>query len=127
MANFEDIALYWVQIVVTGTEILAVVIIAVNIFTSTAMFLLKRFTRSRPAGLYHRYRVGLARAILLGIEVLIAADVVRTVVLDSTFQSIAILGLLVVVRTFLSWSLVVEIDKRWPWQAGKTGQGEDET
>jgi uncharacterized membrane protein len=53
---------------------------------------------------------------LLGLEILVAADVIRTVALDPTLESVAVLGLLVLVRTFLSWSIIVEIEGRWPWQ-----------
>jgi uncharacterized membrane protein len=128
MANFSDLVIQWTEIAIIGIEFLAVIIISVTIIAATVQFLVKRLSRRGPVNAYHKYRVGLARAILLGLEVLIAADVVRTVVLDSTFQSIAILGLLVLVRTFLSLVLVVEIDKRWPWQAknGKAGQEEEE-
>jgi uncharacterized membrane protein len=116
MINFESDALHWIDLVITGIEILAVIIIVTTIAAATIQFVFKRIFRKGSPELYHKYRVGLDRAILLGLEVLIAADVIRTVVLDLTFQSIAILGLLVVVRTFLSWSLEVEIDRRWPWQ-----------
>jgi len=54
---------------------------------------------------------------LLSLEFLIAADVIRTILLDETARSIGILGGLVLVRTFLSWSVVVEIDGHWPWQS----------
>jgi uncharacterized membrane protein len=54
---------------------------------------------------------------LLGLEFLVAADIIRTVALEPTMQNVIILGLLVVIRTFLSWSLVVEIEGRWPWRA----------
>lgn len=54
---------------------------------------------------------------MLGLEVLIAADIVRTVALEATLESIGFLGLLVLIRTFLSWSLAVEIEGRWPWQS----------
>jgi len=54
---------------------------------------------------------------MLGLEVLIAADIVRTVALEATLESIGFLGLLVLIRTFLSWSLAVEIERRWPWQS----------
>ena len=53
----------------------------------------------------------------MSLEILIAADIVHTVALEMTFQSIMVLGLLVLVRTFLSWTLMVEIEGRWPWQA----------
>jgi uncharacterized membrane protein len=54
--------------------------------------------------------------VLLGLDLLIAADIIRTVTLDPTLENVAALGLLVVVRTFLSWALVLEAEGRWPWQ-----------
>jgi uncharacterized membrane protein len=54
---------------------------------------------------------------LLGLEILVAADIVRTVALEPSLESVGILGLLVLIRTFLSWSLDVELEGRWPWQA----------
>jgi uncharacterized membrane protein len=63
-----------------------------------------------------RYRRDLGRAILLGLEVLIAADIIRTVALSPTMQDLASLATIVAIRTFLSWSLALELDGRWPWQ-----------
>jgi uncharacterized membrane protein len=63
------------------------------------------------------FRATLGRAMLLGLEILVAADVVRTVALEPTLRNIAALGVLVIVRTFLSWSIVLEIEGRWPWQS----------
>jgi uncharacterized membrane protein len=65
---------------------------------------------------YRQLRQGLGRAILVGLELLVAADIIRTIAIDPTFQSVGVLGLIVVVRTFLSWSLEVEVNGRWPWQ-----------
>ncbi len=62
------------------------------------------------------FRRMLGRAILTGLELLVAADIIRTVALDPTLQSVLVLGLIVIIRTFLSFSLEVEIDGRWPWQ-----------
>jgi uncharacterized membrane protein len=59
---------------------------------------------------------------LLGLEILVAADVVRTVALERTLRSFAALGLLVLIRTFLSWSIVLEIEGRWPWQPRPAGE-----
>src|SRR2546422_581556 len=56
-------------------------------------------------------------------EILVAADIIRTVVLEPTLANVLVLGLLVVIRTFLSWSLVLEIEERWPWQARSTTEG----
>ena len=61
----------------------------------------------------------LGRGLLLGLEILVAADIIRTVALEPTLASIAALGLLVLIRTFLGWSLTVEIEGRWPWQGGE--------
>jgi hypothetical protein len=55
--------------------------------------------------------------LLLGLEILVAADVIRTVALEPTMRNVSILGLLVLIRTFLGWSLVVEIEERWPWRS----------
>jgi uncharacterized membrane protein len=65
---------------------------------------------------YRELKVHLGKALLLGLEILVAADVIRTVALEATLQSVAVLGLLVLIRTFLSWALIVEIEGRWPWQ-----------
>jgi uncharacterized membrane protein len=63
------------------------------------------------------YKHQLGKTLLLGLEFLVAGDVVRTVALEPTLTNVSLLGLLVVIRTFLSWSLTVEIEGRWPWQA----------
>ncbi len=72
--------------------------------------------RGRSAAAFTQYKHGLGKALLVALELLVAADVVQTVVLEFTLSNVAALGLLVLVRTFLSWSLVVEIEGRWPWQ-----------
>ena len=64
---------------------------------------------------FRRYRQRLGRAILLGLELLVAADIIRTVAVTPTFQSAGVLGIIVVIRTVLSFSLEVELDGRWPW------------
>jgi uncharacterized membrane protein len=65
---------------------------------------------------YNYLRRGFGRAILVGLELLVAADIIRTVAIEPSLQSVAVLGLIVLIRTFLSWSLEVEINGRWPWQ-----------
>ncbi len=65
---------------------------------------------------YQQYRAGIGRTLLLGLEVLVAADVIRTVAVTPTFQSVSILGMIVVIRTFMSWTLQLELEGRWPWQ-----------
>ena len=65
---------------------------------------------------YDAYKIRIGRSLLLGLEILVAADIVKTIAIDLTFTSLALLAGLVVVRTFLSWTLVLEIEGRWPWQ-----------
>lgn len=65
---------------------------------------------------YRDYRRSLGRSILLGLELLVAADIIRTVAVTPTFRSVGVLGLIVLIRTFLSFSLELEITGRWPWQ-----------
>jgi uncharacterized membrane protein len=80
--------------------------------------------RQPATKVYRSLRHGLARAILLGLEFLVAADIIRSVALEPTFQSVGVLGLIVLVRTFLSWSLEVEITGDWPWhRASRVAEG----
>jgi uncharacterized membrane protein len=105
-----------VEYFAVGIEVLAVAIIVVGVTLATYNYLLRRDTGRRGPRGYVRYRESLGRALLLGLEILVAADVVRTVALDRSLESMVVLGLLVLIRTFLSWSLEVEIDRQWPWQ-----------
>ena len=79
-------------------------------------------TRARS---YERLRRSLGRVILLGLEVLIVADIVRTVVVDTTLESVAVLGGVVLIRIVLSFSLEVEIDGEWPWARRRGGSPPD--
>jgi uncharacterized membrane protein len=65
---------------------------------------------------YAELRRNLGRSILLGLEVLIIADIVRTIIVDPTLESVAVLGIIVIIRILLSFSLEVEIDGFWPWR-----------
>ena len=99
-------------------EILAVVIIVGAIFYAIGHYLFQGIIRPEREELYRQLKIRLGKALLLGLEILVAADIVRTVALEATLQSVVVLGLLVLIRTFLSWALVVEIEGRWPWQQG---------
>jgi uncharacterized membrane protein len=103
-----------------GIEVLGAVVIfagvmRVAITRGTVRFLAKL---DEP-GAYDSYKHQIGRSLLLGLEFLVAADVIRTIALEPTLDNVAVLGLLVLVRTFLSWSLTVEIEGRWPWQPRK--------
>lgn len=70
---------------------------------------------------YRQYRKALGRAILLGLEFLVAGDIIRTVAIEPTFRSVGILAVIVVIRTFLSVELEMEIEGRWPWDRRAAG------
>jgi uncharacterized membrane protein len=105
----------WIEFSSQGIQDLAVVIIVASIIYGSVRFLLQ-FSR-RVTDPYPAYKKLLGRSLLLSLEFLIAADVIRTILLDETPRSIGILGGLVLVRTFLSWSVVVEIEGHWPWRS----------
>jgi uncharacterized membrane protein len=100
----------------TGIELLAVAIIVATIVLGTLVYVIQILRRAADVATYRDYRHRIARALLLGLEILVAADIIRTVALQPSMQNVLVLGLLVLVRTFLSWGLVVEIEERWPWQ-----------
>jgi uncharacterized membrane protein len=108
-----------IEMSASAIEVMAVAIIVVAIVHGTGRYLFHLQQRVEDA--YGRYKVQLAKALLLGLEFLVAADIVRTVALEPTLQNVLILGLLVIVRTFLSWSIVVEIEGRWPWREAGSG------
>ena len=110
--------LEWIGWAALGIELLAVAIIIIAIAGSTVRYFFCVAKRQATLGHYRDYKHSLARSLLLGLEILVAADIVRTVALEATVESVLVLGLLVLIRTFLSWALVVETDGRWPWNAG---------
>ena len=85
-----------------------------------ALVMMLGAARSARAGeTYWRFRLDLGRAILLGLEFLVAADIIRTVSDAPTLQGVLVLGLIVLIRTFLSFTLTVELEGRWPWQSSR--------
>jgi uncharacterized membrane protein len=113
----------WIERGAYAVETLAVVLIIGCILLATADWLFRVLVAREPRlEEYDRYRRRLARSLLLGLEILVAADIIRTVALQATLVSVAELGLLVLVRSFLSWSIVVEIEGRWPWQPPREGK-----
>jgi uncharacterized membrane protein len=95
-----------------GALVIVVGVLRVAVTRGTVRFLLK----VDDPGAYESYKHQIGRSLLLGLEFLVAGDVVRTVALEPTLNNVAVLGLLVLVRTFLAWTLAVEIEGRWPWQ-----------
>jgi len=89
----------------------AVIVLGVVVATGAAVLRLGREKRA-----YELYRRRIGRSILLGLEFLVAADIIRTVAVAPTFANLGVLALIVLIRTFLSFSLELEITGRWPWQ-----------
>lgn len=107
-----------VQEIVVAIELVGVAIIAVGAAASLAVFLIalvRREDRSKAIGCL---RTSLGRSILVGLEFLVAADIINTVVVDMSFDSVASLAAIVAIRILLSLTLEVEIEGRWPWQHG---------
>ena len=101
-----------------GIEVLGALVIVAGVLRVAATRGTIRFLfKLDDPGAFGSYKQQMGRSLLLGLEFLVAGDVVRTVALEPTLLNVSVLGLLVLVRTFLSWSLAVEIEGHWPWQA----------
>ncbi len=105
-----------VENIVLAIELVAVGILAVGTGWVLARTALQRVMRRPWEKVFPETREGLGRVLLLGLEVLIAADIIQTVALDLTLQSVGALGIIVLIRTFLSWAIEVETEGHWPWQ-----------
>lgn len=103
--------------VVQWFEMIGVVVLAVGSGVALVRFLLT-LARGQRDGAFEAARRGVGRAILLGLEILIIADIVRTITIATTIESAVTLGIIVLVRTFLSFSLEVELDGVFPWRRG---------
>jgi len=112
----------WVGLGADTIEAIAVVLIVGYIVFATLSWVVHSLLQRRLIiGHYDAFRAALGRALLLGLEILVAADIVRTAALDPSLRNFEALGVLVMVRTFLSWSIVVEVEGRWPWQRRDAG------
>jgi uncharacterized membrane protein len=105
-----------VEIAVLAIELLAVTILTIGVAFTFARAVYQLVRRREWSAVYRSAREGLGRFLLLGLEVLIAADIIATVALDLTLGNVASLGLIVLIRTFLSWAIEIETEGRWPWQ-----------
>jgi len=110
MENFRQL----MEIVGTTVDGVGVFIVAAGAIVATARLLVRR--THNTGNYYSSYRQDIGRAILLGLEFLIAGDIIRTVVVAPTVQNVLVLGLIVLIRTFLSLSLQLEIEGKLPWR-----------
>lgn len=118
-SDLVDAALHGIATVI---EVAGVGLIVIGAAIATVLYLRAGFGAQGWEEAYKRYRANLGRGILLGLELLVAADIVGTVAVTPTFESLGVLAAIVLIRTFLSVSLEVEIEGRWPWARGR-GEG----
>lgn len=100
-------------------DLAGVLVIVIGFALATAGLAVTAIRRATVHGLYREYRNNLARSILIGLEFLVAGDIIRSVAGDLTFNSVIILGLIVIIRSFLGIEFEMEIEGRWPWQRNK--------
>jgi uncharacterized membrane protein len=96
-----------------------VTIIALGALTGVILCARGLLQQERAVDAYNHVRTFLGRSLLLGLEFLVAGDIIKTVAIKPTFDSVIVLAIIVLVRTVLSLSIDVEIDGRWPWQAAQ--------
>ena len=111
-----------VTIVTYGVEGFGVLVIVVGSVVGTVSFL-RRWRSGPREATYQEYRRVVGRSIILGLEFLIAGDVIRTVIVSHTLSSVAVLALVVLIRAFLSFTLAMEIEGRLPWQRTAMDEG----
>ena len=117
-ATFEDA----MENVVRGFEVAGVVVLVVGSVLAFARFVAELFRRPSHEA-YKGVRLGVGRAILLGLEILIIADIVQTITIDPTLESAITLGVIVLVRTFLSFSIEIELEGVVPWRRSSARSG----
>ncbi len=110
--DFKD----WVELVGKAIDAVGVAVVVLGILVASAIFVSRAVRSDAFTDVYRAYRQGLGRAILLGLEFLVAADIIRTVAVSPSFRGAGVLAVIVAIRTFLSATLEVEIEGRWPWQ-----------
>jgi len=93
----------------------SVVVIVVGLLVAFGSYL-RHFLQLSPEESFRKFKPRLARVLMVALEILVVADVIETLTVNITFESLATLGLLVIARTWLSWTLTLEAEGRWPWQ-----------
>ncbi len=103
-------------------ETVGIGVLVAGAILAIAAFILRMLQRRQFSDAYRGLRADLGRAILLGLEFLVIADIIRTVAVEPTLQNLGVLAFIVAIRTFLSFALELEVSGRWPWQKGQAGE-----
>jgi uncharacterized membrane protein len=111
-SDFKDVVDF-ISKVIDGA---GVAVVVAGLLLATCVFVLAQRDRAGRGTAYRVYRQQVGKAILLGLEFLVAADIIRTVAVAPSFRGVGVLAVVVAVRTFLSFTLDVELEGRWPWQ-----------
>ncbi|HEX5499534.1 MAG TPA: DUF1622 domain-containing protein [Thermomicrobiales bacterium] len=101
-------------------EAAGVAIIVIGAIVATILYLRDLRQEVAQPIRFRNYRQAIGRAILLGLEFLVGGDIIRSVAVEPTFQSVGVLAIIVLIRTFLSFELELETEGRWPWQQAAT-------
>jgi uncharacterized membrane protein len=108
------------DVVSTSFQVVGIAVLVIGAILAFVMYLKALPRRRDTLTAYSDLRRDLGKAILVGLELLVAADIIRSVAIDPTFTTVGVLGLIVLIRTFLSWSLELEVNGRWPWQSSRS-------
>jgi uncharacterized membrane protein len=111
------------HLIATSIEIAGVGIIVISALVAAGLYLRHGLATRAWGNAYKGFRANLGRGILLGLELLVAADIIGTVAVTPNFENLGVLAVIVLIRTFLSFSLEVEIEGRWPWQRAGDKKG----
>ena len=109
-----------IEFIGSSFEVIGVMVLVIGTLFAFTVFVTSLIRQGMIPPIYQALRRDMGKAILMGLELLVAADIIRTVAIDPTFVTAGVLGLIVLIRTFLSWSLEVEITGRWPWHHSHT-------
>lgn len=115
----EEIVLDWIKMTALFIEVAGILTMIFGTFLALWRY---ATDRHQEGSSYRTFRHDLGKAILLGLEFLVAGDIIATVTIDATMNQVLVLGVIVVIRTFLSLSLQVELEGKWPWQKKEIGE-----
>ena len=110
-----DEVIEFLKVITRGLEIVGAGLLVLG-FVIATLRCIGQLVQDRTSSVGKNYRQALGRVVLIGLEVLVAATILKTITLEETFESVTFLAIMVAIRTFLGWTMVLEMTGRWPWQ-----------